>query len=289
MSLPFMPLSLDAYAGGTTAFDAEEHGAYLLLLMEMWRSEGSLPDRPGYLARVARVSPRRWAKVWAAIGPKFIAHSEGRLTNERLAQEYRKATAISEQRSTAGKASVKAKSLKSFASNSTSVPAPLVALLPPRTPTLVQSTIEEKEEANASSKKRALKTALGEDWTLPEDWISDARAVAIKAKQPISQQEIENEADGFRDHSHSKSVRHADWRAAWRNWVRNYLKWRKPGHASNGHGANASGKSGSSSIADVAIRRHLARQNGNGVPDDRGRHDVPAEGDVIEGQLRLVQ
>jgi len=289
MSLPFMPISLDAYAGGTTAFDAEEHGAYLLLLMEMWRSEGSLPDRPGYLARVARVSPRRWAKVWASIGSKFIPHSEGRLTNERLAQEYRKATAISEQRSTAGKASVKAKSLKSFASNPTSVPAPLVAALPPRTPTLVQSTIEEKEEAKASSKKTALKTALGEDWTLPRDWVEDALAVAVKAKQPITYEEIENEADGFRDHSHSKSVRHANWRAAWRNWIRNYIKWRKPRNASGSHGPRASGQHGGSSIADAAIRRHLARQNGNGVPDDRGRHDVPAEGDVIEGQLRLVK
>lgn len=295
MSLPFMPINLDAYAGGTASFDAEEHGSYLLLLMEMWRSEGSLPDKPGYLARVARVSPRRWAKVWASIGSKFTPHSEGRLTNERLAQEYRKATAISEQRSTAGKASVKAKSLKSFASNSTSVPDPLVDALPSRTPTLEQSTVVEKEEAKASSKKtNASGSRLSPDWTLPDDWLTDASEIAFKAKQPLSQQDIRNEADKFRDYWHGRAGaagRKLDWRATWRNWVRSCLD-RRPGarNAPNGHGPRANGQHGSSSIADAAIRRHLARQNGNGLPDDIGRgDDIPAAGNVVDGQFRFIK
>lgn len=138
--------------------------------------------------------------------------------------------------------------------------------------------------------KRPVKTALPEDWTLPTEWVSDARTVAFKAKQPITDQEIENEADSFRDNGHSKSIRHANWRAAWRNWIRNFLKWRKPGNASNRSGPFAGSQHGSSSIADAAIRRHRERQNGNGFSHDAGRgHDISPESNVVDGQFRLIK
>ena len=137
--------------------------------------------------------------------------------------------------------------------------------------------------------KPPVKTALPEDWTLPTEWSSDARTVAFKAKQPITDQDIENEADSFRDHGHSKSIRHANWRAAWRNWIRNYLKWRKPGNAPNRAGPFATSQYGGSSIADAAIRRHRERQNGNGVSYDGRGHDIPAESNVVDGQFRLIK
>lgn len=60
-------------------------------------------------------------------------------------------------------------------------------------------------------------------------------------------------------------------------------------YASGGHGAFGAGQSGRGSIADSAIRRHLHRQNGNGVPggDERGS-DLPAEGVIVDGNYRLV-
>ena len=60
-------------------------------------------------------------------------------------------------------------------------------------------------------------------------------------------------------------------------------------YASGGHGPFGAGQSGRGSIADSAIRRHLHRQNGNGVPggDERGS-DVPAEGVIVDGDYRLV-
>jgi DNA-binding HxlR family transcriptional regulator len=60
-------------------------------------------------------------------------------------------------------------------------------------------------------------------------------------------------------------------------------------YASGGHGAFGAGESGRGSIADAAIRRHLHRQNGNGVPggDERGS-DVSAEAVIVDADYRLV-
>jgi uncharacterized protein YdaU (DUF1376 family) len=90
--LPFIPIYLDAYAGGTERFTTEQHGAYFLLLKEMWRSDASLPDKPRMLATIAKVSWKRWPKVWEAMADKFIpAETAGRITNKRLLREYQDA------------------------------------------------------------------------------------------------------------------------------------------------------------------------------------------------------
>lgn len=136
-------------------------------------------------------------------------------------------------------------------------------------------------------------SVLPADWFLPVEWASDARNIAIKANQSISDNEIEYEADKFRDYWVSKpgaAGRKLDWRGTWRNWVRSYLERRpKPRNAPGGHGAPAISQHGGGTIEDVVARRALQRRNGNGVPDERGRrHDVPAEADILEGEYRLV-
>jgi hypothetical protein len=148
---------------------------------------------------------------------------------------------------------------------------------------------EPSEKQNRSSRG----TSLPDDWLLPDEWAHDARSIAFKAKQPTSDDEIENEADKFRDYWTAKpgaAGRKLDWRGTWRNWFRSYLERRpKPRNAPGAGGPNALSEHGRSTVADVVLRRRMLRENGNGVPDDAGRrHDVPAEADVIDGQYRLV-
>lgn len=58
---PCLPLWTDAYMADTGHLTAEEHGSYLLLLIEAWRSaDCSLPDDDALLARYAKLSPARW-------------------------------------------------------------------------------------------------------------------------------------------------------------------------------------------------------------------------------------
>jgi uncharacterized protein YdaU (DUF1376 family) len=108
---PFMQLYVGDYLADTLDLTTEQHGAYLLLLMAMWRSDGSLPNDPQKLARFARVHPPRWAKVWSEISRFFVAN-DGRITNARLTKEREKAVHKSNSRAASGSLGGKAKSLK---------------------------------------------------------------------------------------------------------------------------------------------------------------------------------
>ncbi|WP_435170787.1 YdaU family protein [Falsirhodobacter sp. 1013] len=100
------------YLADTLHLTTEQHGAYCLLLMTMWRSGASLPNDPAKLARITRVSPKRWPSVWAEI-QSFFAVEGDEITNPRLTKEYQKAVSISQERKTAGKKGGEAKALKS--------------------------------------------------------------------------------------------------------------------------------------------------------------------------------
>lgn len=61
---PALPLFTDSYLADTRHLTTEEHGAYLLLLMEAWRRpDCNLPDDERLLARLAGMTPDRWASV----------------------------------------------------------------------------------------------------------------------------------------------------------------------------------------------------------------------------------
>lgn len=85
-----MPLYTDAYLGDTTHLTTTEHGAYLLLLITMWRTkDGSLPDDDRLLARYTRLTTTQWQRVKLVITPFFTINdgvwTQGRLTDELLA------------------------------------------------------------------------------------------------------------------------------------------------------------------------------------------------------------
>lgn len=111
MSAPFMQLYVADYLGDTRHLTTEQHGAYLLLLMTMWRSDGVLSDDPSKLARIAGLTVARWRKISADV-LAFFTPCEGGLTQGRLAAELTIADEKSEKRSQAGKAGARAKALK---------------------------------------------------------------------------------------------------------------------------------------------------------------------------------
>ena len=63
-NLPFMPFWTDAYLADTVHLTTEQHGAYLLLLFQAWRSpDCSLADDDELLALQAKVSPAKWKAI----------------------------------------------------------------------------------------------------------------------------------------------------------------------------------------------------------------------------------
>lgn len=106
-----MQLYVSDYLGATRALTAEQHGAYLLLLMSMWNAEGDLPNDPKTLARLACCTPSRWAKICGPVLEKFDVEGD-RLTNARLRLELKKAQEKSIKRADAGTRGGNAKALK---------------------------------------------------------------------------------------------------------------------------------------------------------------------------------
>jgi uncharacterized protein YdaU (DUF1376 family) len=83
---PALPLFTDAYLGDTIHLTTIEHGAYLLLLICMWRSGGKLPNNDKLLARFTGLSPAQWRRIKPILWPFFDATEthimQGRLTDE---------------------------------------------------------------------------------------------------------------------------------------------------------------------------------------------------------------
>jgi len=97
-----MKLYIGDYLGDTHHLGALEHGAYLLLLMAMWRAGGTLPAIDANLAKLARCTPDEWATIRDVV-LAYFKRSRGRLTHKRIAQEIAKYEDVSGKRSEAGK------------------------------------------------------------------------------------------------------------------------------------------------------------------------------------------
>lgn len=111
MSIPYMPLYVADYVGDTQHLSTEQHGAYLLLLMALWRAGGRLPNDQVKIARIVRLSPSKWSRIADDVMAFFTADEDG-ITQKRLAAEIEKASKKSQVRSEAGKAGAEAKALK---------------------------------------------------------------------------------------------------------------------------------------------------------------------------------
>lgn len=103
----WMPLYVGDYLAATTRLNAEQHGAYLLLLLDYWRN-GPPPDDDAVIAQITRLPIARWKKTRpAVIG--FFEIRDGLLIQKRADRERTRAADITEKRRKAGEASAKAR------------------------------------------------------------------------------------------------------------------------------------------------------------------------------------
>lgn len=86
---PSFPLYANDFVGGRVAtYELDEIGAYSLLLAYNWSLNG-LPIELEKLAKLCRVSPRKFQRIWATIGEQF-PERDGCRYNPRLALERAK-------------------------------------------------------------------------------------------------------------------------------------------------------------------------------------------------------
>ena len=93
---PSMPLFCDALMADTMHLTAEERGAYLWLLMSMWRHNGSVPDDDRDNARITSLTVPKWKRIKERLRPLLIFTDE-RITQKRLQKEWKYVEEFSQQ------------------------------------------------------------------------------------------------------------------------------------------------------------------------------------------------
>jgi len=97
----WMPLNIGAYLGDTGRLTTEQHGAYLLILMDYWRN-GPPPDDEESLASIARLPLVDWRRTSAKLRP-FFTVVDGKWHQKRADEERQKALDINSKRQASGK------------------------------------------------------------------------------------------------------------------------------------------------------------------------------------------
>lgn len=124
-------------------------------------------------------------------------------------------------------------------------------------------------------KKRARnKSYIPEDWMATAEHISWAREQAEKAGVEI---EWYLEADQFVDHHRKVGSIFVDWKAAWRTWVRNAIKFKLEKPHGNQHRGNGKPSAHDTMLAAHAFAATSRPDAGTGEdipPDGRGKGDA---------------
>lgn len=110
-ALPYMQLYVADYLSDTMHLSAEEHGAYLLLLMNYWQTGKPLSNDDRRLANISRLSLESWQAIRDTILEYFVVDG-GVLKQPRMEADLEEIKHKQEQAAQAGKASARARKLK---------------------------------------------------------------------------------------------------------------------------------------------------------------------------------
>lgn len=100
----WMPLYVGDYMADTSHLTTEQHGAYMLILLALWKRAGAgLPDADENLAAAARLPLSRWKAIRPLLIDGSLLRTDGKtVTQKRLDAEITKARGITEARASAG-------------------------------------------------------------------------------------------------------------------------------------------------------------------------------------------
>lgn len=204
--IPYFSFYPADFMNGVRGMTPQEIGVYTMLLCRIYEENGPVEMNAMRLSTYCGMREKTFVGVLEkliALGKFTVA--DGHLSNQRAEVEIHKRSDSLKIASRAGKVSAEKRQQKQCES-STDVQ---------RTFNHTDTDTEEKEEANASSKKRGSRLPAG--WRLPSAWGVWAM------EQGLSEVCVRREAEKFSDYWVSvpgqKGVK-LDWEATWRNWVR---------------------------------------------------------------------
>lgn len=223
---PVLPIFTDAFLADTGHLNAQETGAYFLLIMIAWRSpDCRLPDDDAKLARWARLDMRTWRRLKNAIMGEFWTLNDGFWTQKRLSKEREIVSKRAEVARDNGKLGGRPKSLEN---NETGNPVGSPSLTQKKAPISI-STYKNKEDSSSlrsepreernpePNRKTTKRTACRPDFWPNDNGQRRAADLGI---------DISEEVRRFVDYHTGKGSLMADWQAAWRTWCDS--PYRKP-------------------------------------------------------------
>jgi uncharacterized protein YdaU (DUF1376 family) len=103
----WMPLYVADYLSATSRLTTEQHGAYLLLLMDYWKN-GAPPNNDAVLAQITKLSPDAWSNARTML-QGFFQVSDEHWLHTRVESEMQKANHNKQTNSKRGKAGADAR------------------------------------------------------------------------------------------------------------------------------------------------------------------------------------
>jgi uncharacterized protein YdaU (DUF1376 family) len=212
---PYLPLFTDAFLSDTIDLNVSETGAYLMLLMCMWRTpDCALPDDDKKLARFARCEPRQWKKIKPEI-IRFFTVSNGRLQQKRLSKERLHVQQISASRSQSGAAGGQANALK-YKKPAEANGYDLLKQKSSKTVAPIPIPIPKEEKVIAPKGKKGSR--------IPDDWGCTRTLADWGNQKGYSDGQIKSEEEKFKLHWEAATGARAtkiSWDKAFQSWMLN--------------------------------------------------------------------
>lgn len=152
----WMPIYIGDYLADTARLTTEQHGAYLLLIMDYWRN-GPPPDDDLVLSQITRMTLESWKNA-SSILRAFFKHERGMLVHSRIDRE--KAEAQAKHKKNSDKAAMAAH--KRWGKLATSIPQAMPEDCPSPSPSPLQKDKTKNTSAEQSSPPVILLPLTGE-------------------------------------------------------------------------------------------------------------------------------
>ena len=101
-SSPYMPLYVGDYLRDTRRLTTKEHGAYILLLMELWQHGGEIEEAAGDIQRITGLTKDEYRTVWRKKLRPFFTITGDKIRHKRVDEEIERRAKMVQKRCKAG-------------------------------------------------------------------------------------------------------------------------------------------------------------------------------------------
>ena len=212
---PSMPLWTDAFIADTTHLNSAETGAYMMLLICMWRSGGYIPNEDKKLSRFARCTPAQWKRIKPII-MEFLIIDERGITQKNLLKTLSNVQEKVTLNRHLGSLGGKANALKNHGKGLANAEANGVA-------TKTKTKTKEDKKEKIKRKSSYPNDFIPSKYNAETYWKEKSRTDLSYAEQVVK----------FMSHCKANGKTFVCWQSAWTTWYGNAVDFNKPTQSNN--------------------------------------------------------